>query len=342
MSESKKPRSVPSRANGAKARSDSLTPEQRSEIAAKAARASAKARSKPIIKATHGRADHPLKIGDLEIPCYVLEDGTRVLTQSGVLNAMSLPDRGGSEGRTRLARFFDGQAFSPYLSKELSDSTNDPIRFQTTSGVIAYGFPAEMLVHLCEAILKARDEGLSGRYSRVVVQADIIMRGLARTGIVALVDEVTGYQRDRPRDALAKIFEAFVSKEIQKWIRRFPPEFYEHLFRLRGIPYSIEQGQKRPGYFGHLTNDLVYKRLAPNILEELNRINTVDPETKRRKTTHHQRLTNDVGINALNSHIGSVVALMAITPDKKYDEFVQLLDKVKPRLNGHDAEDFDT
>jgi len=195
-----------------------------------------------------------------------------------------------------------------------------------------------MLVHLCEAILKARDIGIPDRYHRMAVQADIIIRGLAVTGIVALVDEATGYQRDRARDALARIFEAFVSKEIQKWIRRFPPEFYEHLFRLRGVPMS--EGQRRPGYFGHLTNDLVYKRLAPGILDELQRVNPVDPDKKSRKTTHHQRLTSDIGINALNSHMGAVTALMQLTPDGRYEDFVAMLDKVKPRLNGAEAEEF--
>ena len=329
------------KAIGAAARAASLSPERRHQIAKAAGLASAKTRARPILQATHGTADHPLKIGDLEIPCYVLEDGTRVLTQTGILSAMELPDRGGSEGRTRLARFFDGKAFTRFISDDLAESTNQPIRFRTTSGAIAYGFPAELLVHLCETILKARDKGLSDRYSRVALQADVIMRGLARTGIVALVDEVTGYQKDRPRDALAKIFEAFVSKEIQRWMKRFPAEFYENLFRLRGIPYSVEQGQKRPAYFGHLTNDIVYKRLAPGILEELQRVNPVDPEKGSRRSTHHQRLTSNIGLNALNSHIGAVTALMTITKSGKYDDFIKLLDAVKPRLNGHDAEAFE-
>ncbi len=337
--EASKPKSP--KAIGAAARKAALSPERRKQIAKAAGLASAKKRSRPILQATHGTADHPLKIGDLEIPCYVLEDGTRVLTQTGILSAMELPDKGGSEGRTRLARFFDGKAFTRYISDDLAESTNQPIRFRTTSGAIAYGFPAELLVHLCETILKARDNGLSDRYSRVALQADVIMRGLARTGIVALVDEVTGYQKDRPRDALAKIFEAFVSKEIQRWMKRFPAEFYENLFRLRGIPYSVEQGQRRPAYFGHLTNDIVYKRLAPGILEELQRVNPVDPEKGIRKSTHHQRLTNNIGVNALNSHIGAVTALMTITKNGKYDDFIKLLDTVKPRLNGHDAEAFE-
>jgi hypothetical protein len=329
------------KAIGGLARKAALSPDRRKQIAKAAGQASAQKRSHPILQATHGTPDHPLKIGDLKIPCYVLEDGTRVLTQTGILSAMELPDKGGSQGRTRLARFFDGKAFTRFISSDLADSTNRPIKFRTTSGTPAYGFPAELLVQLCETILKARDGGLSDRYSRVVLQADVIMRGLARTGIVALVDEATGYQRDRPRDALAKIFEAFVSKEIQRWMKRFPADFYENLFRLRGIPYSIEQGQKRPGYFGHLTNDIVYKRLAPGILEELQRVNPVDPAKGSRKSTHHQRLTNNIGVNALNSHIGAVTALMSITKSGKYDDFVKLLDKVKPRLNGQDAEEFE-
>ncbi|MBY4639676.1 P63C domain-containing protein [Gluconacetobacter entanii] len=323
------------RAAGGKARKDALTPQRRSEIAKKAASESARLRSMPILRATHGSLDHPLRIGSLEIPCYVLEDGTRVITQTGVLNAMQLPNRGGAEGRTRLARFFDGKVFSPYLSKELSESTNAPIKFRTPTGALAYGYRAEMLVHLCEAILKARDEGLNERYIRFAVHADIIMRGLAHTGITALVDEATGYQRDRARDALATIFEAFVSKEIQKWIRRFPPEFYEHLFRLRNLPMS--EGQKRPAYFGRLTNNIVYRRLAPGLLDELQRVNPVDPDKKSRRSTHHQRLTDDIGVSALTSHLGAVIALMSITPDGEYDKFIELLDKAKPILNVEDA-----
>lgn len=328
---------MPKKAKGAKTRMKTITPERRSEIAKKAGQVAGAKRSQLPLRATHGAADHPVKIGDLEIPCYVLEGGTRVLTQIGVLSAMNLPNKGASTGRTRLARFFDGQSISPHVSKELSDSTNNPIKFLTPDGVIAHGYPAEMLVHLCEALLKARDNGISDRYSRFIAQADIIMRGLARTGIVALVDEATGYQRDRPRDALAKIFEAFVSKEIQKWVKRFPADFYENLFRLRSIPYSIEQGQKRPGYFGHLTNDIVYKRLAPGILAELRRINPVDAEAGDRKNRHHQHLTENVGVNALNSHIGAVVALMQISDDGDYDGFKDKLDRVKPIL--HTMED---
>ena len=34
--------------------------------------------------------DHPLHIGDVDIPCYVLEDGTRVLSQRGLIAGLGM------------------------------------------------------------------------------------------------------------------------------------------------------------------------------------------------------------------------------------------------------------
>ncbi|WP_082081254.1 P63C domain-containing protein [Methylocucumis oryzae] len=95
--------------------------------------------------------------------------------------------------------------------------------------------------------------------------AETLIRGFARVGISALVDEATGYQKDREKDALAKILEAFVAKELQPWIKTFDHEFYENMFRLRGIPYPPKNSNYKPSYFGHLTNDIVYRRLAPGV-----------------------------------------------------------------------------
>jgi hypothetical protein len=95
--------------------------------------------------------------------------------------------------------------------------------------------------------------------------------GFARVGIIALVDEATGFQRDRTGDALARILEAFVAKELQPWVKTFPNEYYAQLFRLRGLEYNTAS-VKRPQYFGVLTNNIVYDRLAPGVLKELKKV----------------------------------------------------------------------
>ena len=63
---------------------------------------------------------------------------------------------------------------------------------------------------------------LQKQQEHVAKQAEILVRGFARIGIIALVDEATGYQRDREKDALAKILQAWVAKEIQAWVQTFP------------------------------------------------------------------------------------------------------------------------
>ena len=53
----------------------------------------------------------------------------------------------------------------------------------------------------------------------------------------------------RAPNALAQILEAFIAKELQPWVKTFPNEYYEQLFRLRGIDYD-EKNVRRPQYFG--------------------------------------------------------------------------------------------
>ena len=105
------------------------------------------------------------------------------------------------------------------------------------------GYEATILADICDAVLEARKQGkLTKRYERIAAQCEILVRGFARVGIIALVDEATGYQADRARDGLAKILEAFVAKELRKWVKTFPAEFYQELFRLRG---SCVYGQRQ-------------------------------------------------------------------------------------------------
>ncbi|WP_206519932.1 MULTISPECIES: P63C domain-containing protein [unclassified Mesorhizobium] len=105
-----------------------------------------------------------------------------------------------------------------------------------------------------------------------------------------MVDEATRYQRDRAKDALAKLLEAWVAKELQIWVQTFPSEFYEHMFRLRGLDFALDS-VKRPQYFGHLTNDIVYKRLEAGVLKDLKRVTppAMKREGQRRATAKASR-----------------------------------------------------
>jgi P63C domain-containing protein len=61
--------------------------------------------------------------------------------------------------------------------------------------------------------------------------------------------------------------------------------------------------------FGRLNPvaDLVYERLAPELLDGFEKMNSVT-ENGHRKARHHQWLTNDIGVPALAHHIHAETA----------------------------------
>lgn len=323
---------VKGKAKGGKARAESLTPERRREIALKAAAAKKELASLP--RATHGSPDTPLKLGGAELTCYVLEDGSRLITQEGFLSALgrARKAKGGQgasvdSGVDKLPSFLAANNLKPFISKELMESTT-PVVFRTPSGSKAYGYRAELLPKVCNVYLQARDaKKVLPSQENMIRAADILMRGLAEVGIIALVDEATGYQKERARDALAQILEAFVAKELQPYVKTFPADYYEQMFRLRGLPYPPEKAHYRPQYFGLLTNDIVYKRLAPGLLTELKAQAAKD----ERKGKLMQRLTSNVGHPKLREHLASVVTVMKLSKD--YEDFTQKLDVVHPKYN---------
>lgn len=285
-----------------------------------------------IVQATHGSPDHPLKIGDMEIPCYVLEDGRRVLVQSSMISALSMSP-GTASARTtgnRLTKFLQSRSLKDYVPEALARSVSNPIKFKTPGGQVAHGFEATILATICESVLDAREKGrLNYQQERIAKRCEILMRGFARVGIVALVDEATGYQDYRSRKALEEILEKFISAELAKWAKTFPDDFYRELFRLKDWRYS-PLSVKRPQVVGHLTNDLVYERLAPGVLDELKRITPKD-EKGRRKHKFFQRLTQDVGHERLREHLVSVITLMKASPN--WTTFYRLLQRALPKLN---------
>ena len=277
--------------------------------------------------------DGTLKIGNIEIPCAVLEDETRVLTQAGFLQALGRSPRptGTSEGGDfeQIPAALRGKAIQPFISEELRDSSR-VLNFIPLKGGLARGFRAELLPKVCDVFLKAREAGeLPHNQQHIAKHCEILVRGLAHTGIIALVDEATGYQHIRDREALQVILDTYLRKEFAAWAKRFPDEFYEQIFRLRGWQWK---GMKvnRPQVVAKYTTDLVYERLAPSILTELE---TRNPKNSRghRDARHHQWLTEDVGHPALAQHLYALIGLMRVATDRDWEGFYSMVQRAFPK-----------
>lgn len=322
------------RAIGGLASRAKMTPEQRSEAASKAAKAKVELSRLP--QATH---EGSIVIGDVTIPCAVLPDGRRLLTQSGVMQALGRSRQ--AKGReyydsdVNLPAFLTAKNLKPFISNDL-EVTSSQVEFRMQSGIKAFGYPAELLPKVCDVYLNAADAGdLTHTQQHIAAKAMVLMRGLAHVGIIALVDEATGFQKDRAKDALAQILEKFVAKELQPWVKTFPADYYEQLFRLYNLPFPPEgKPQWRPSFIGNITNSVVYDRLAPELLPELKKM----ASKAEKKARLHQCLTNDIGHPKLREHLASIVTLLKIS--KSPDQFRQLVDQVHSKFGETYSMDF--
>ena len=311
------------KAKGGKARAQKLSASTRSTIAKKAA--ASRWADVPIAVCATAEGQ-PLRIADIELECYVLEDGTRLLSQAGFLSALGR-HRKANVRRESVPAILQGKGISPFISEDTLEKST-PIAFRTPHGTRASGYRAELLPEVCEVYLKAREaSALPQNQLHVAKQAEILVRGLAHVGIIALVDEATGYQDVRARNALALILEQFIAKELQAWVRTFPDDYYRGMFRLRGLQFP-EDNVKRPQYFGILTNDVVYRRLAPGVLDELKKV-TPRSDTGNLRHKFFQRLTTNIGYPKLREHLGSVVTIMKLS--NSWREFMENLNRLHPR-----------
>lgn len=295
---------------GGRARAQSLSSARRSEIARSAARARWEARV-PITHHT-GR----LRIGDRDLECAVLDDGRRLIAQGDIMRALGRHESTGRKSDTRIkAPFLSAANLRPYVTPDLLAELS-PVEYRRSgSSFTISGYPAAVLPAVCEVYLAAREDGiLTPKQQPAAHAAEILMRGLARVGINALVDEATGYQEVRDRDTLQKLLASYVDEEFRPWVKRFPEEFFSQIFRI----YSIEEpsGSRRPQFIGRFINRYIYEALPDGVLDELRRVNPAS-STGSRARRHHQHLTELTGNTHLDRQITTVITLMAISDDKE-------------------------
>lgn len=315
-------------AKGGKARAARLTKAELSEQAQKAAVARW---GKDLPVAEYNGV---LEIGDLSLPCAVLSDGSRVLTEMEFMKAMRMYRSGAlSVRRERGAReplYLAFKNLKPFVDKYLSDVHTQTLPFKTLGGNIAHGIRAEIIVDVCDVWLAARDAGVLGPRQRLVAdKAQILKDALAKHGIRKLVDQVTGFQESSDQQEIARFLAAYVRKELRHWVSTFPRSFFEQLCRLKGVPFP-KDNMRLPQYFGIIVNDLIYTRIAPGVLPELREVNPVVGPKGRRKAKHHQFMAESVGHPKLLNLVGRIEGIASMFPDGAYDAFKEAVDRKIP------------
>ena len=328
------------KALGGLARAAKLTREERSEIAKNAARKrwaefgkvdSTTPRVLESFKST-------LNIAGAPIPCAIVmgpHGVQRVLSENGITNAI-LGARSGASKRLKkagalLPLFVAPSQLKPFIDNELMDGPLKPIDYLDGSRIVR-GYDASILAAVCNVWLKAREAGrLQEQQLDKAMKAEILMRALAETGIVALVDEATGYQNVRPQNALQAYLELVIRRELAAWAKKFPDEFYENIYKLKGWIWP-GMSKNRYSVVAIYTTNLIYERLGPGILEELIS-KTPKNEKGYRPNRLHQWLTEDIGNPMLAQHMHSILMFqrLAIANGYGWKRFLHMVDQVLPR-----------
>ena len=265
-------------AKGGKARAARLSPEERSDIARRAAEARWSNEGTPakIPKETH---DGILRLssstlGTIELPVGVLEDGTRIVSTRGINRALGSTTTGTPRtdkiGARQLPYILASDALKSHLNNELIARLMYPREYRPKhGGRTGYGHEATLIPDICEVILDAEKAGdLGKRYTNIVRTAELLIRGFARVGIIALIDEATGYQDDRAKDELTRILEAYIEESLRPYVSKFPNEFFKEMYRLHAWEYK-PGNTRSPRYVGKFINRYIYEPLPPDVLPKL-------------------------------------------------------------------------
>lgn len=224
-------------------------------------------------------------------------DKNRVISMRATVKAIANDDNGD------LLKYVGVKSLQPYI-----DSAGISSRFVefTIPGNPnkAKGITAETFLDTCSAYVSALTSGapLTEKQRGIAINCSILLSACAKTGLIALIDEATGYQYEREEDALQVKIRAFISEELRAWEKTFPDELWEEFGRLTHWQGSLQQ---RPKYWGKLVLELIYDAMDPDVAKYLKE-NKPKP---RHGLNYHQWLSEDLGVKALTTHLNQVIGI---------------------------------
>lgn len=310
---------------GGKARAKALTSDERKAIARNAALARWDSDAVLAIP----RETHPgtIQIGQAVLQCGVLDNNIRVFSTRGVTRAMGgkqTGTRGAKDGAPQLPPFLASDSIKPFISPQLMARLLTPLQYRPKhGGRTAFGYEATLLPEICELILEANDKSPFRPNQRHLVDtANTLIRGFARVGIIALIDEATGFQDDRAKDELTRLLAAYVQEVFRPYVSKFPNEFFKELYRVYGWEYKPGNTQS-PRYVGKFINKYIYQALPPNVLPRIQELNPINAKGQRPRK-NFQHLTGIVGEPHLDKQLAVVTTLLKLSDNPTgFDEIYQ-------------------
>lgn len=239
-----------------------------------------------------------LSIGLAEIQCYVLDDGRRVISRTGATATLT-----GGKGGGNLESYLEVEGLKDCLPHDWSDKMIEFTLPEVVNKTVR-GIRAETFLDICTAYVKALEQGAlqTERQIDIAKKAALFLAACSEIGLVALIDEATGYQYERAQDALQLKLKLYLEDEMRKWEKTFPDELWREFGRLTHWSGPVTS---RPKYWGKLVMELVYEYLDHDVADWL-RNNAPKPIGN---LSYHRWLTSQYGLRKLIEHIWMLIGI---------------------------------
>lgn len=236
-----------------------------------------------------------LQLGGSSVDCYVLNTGERVISLRSAVQAIAKVDSG------NLGDYIGVEALKLFINKEkvLGETLSFSIPGTQFKGS---GLTAEMFLEVCQGYVAAFTSNAlkTSRQKENAMSCAVLLASCAKIGLIALIDEATGYQFVREDDALRVKLKAFIADELRAWEKTFPDELWEEFGRLTGWKGSLHS---RPKWWGKLVIELIYETLDPDVAAYLKQ--NKPPAGVR----WHSQLTENYGARQLVSRCFEIVGM---------------------------------
>ena len=247
-----------------------------------------------------------LNLVGVDVPCYVLEDGQKIIGRTSATEVLT-----GIKGGGALEKYLAVKALEPFIDKDLVLERLVPFRLLEVEGLekAVKGLPHDLMIEVCQGFVAALQATLqpnspfpplTTRQQQMAVQASMFLSACAKVGLEALIDEATGYQYERAEDALQVKLRAFIADELRAWEKTFPDELWLEFGRLTGWATPL---RSRPKWWGKLVIEMIYDTLDPDVAEYL-KANKPAPGIR-----WHRQLTENYGVRQLVSRCYEIVGM---------------------------------
>ena len=286
-------------------------------------------------------------MGDLPLNGFTLTaavvNGDRLFSERSLATAFGIKGGGAYWSRKKidnsavLPEYLSANYLKDYITIELRKKLDSAENYISLSGVRSRGVDVTILADICDVYItakKALDKAgkINENLNLISENAYGMLKAFSKVGIIALVDEATGYQKVREKTALQQFLEKFLLEEKGKLIQTYPDDFFEAIFNMKGYTWLNVNNGKKPQWIGHIINDVVYSRIAPKVLDMLREKSPVLNKKGYRKSKFTQWIDPTYGHTKLKEHL-NFVTLLAKASGYNWASFKILLDKSLPKFN---------